>query len=45
MKQAVNKDDFMQKLSNFECNVFNQQEQIPHKLLNEKYFVKDLISS
>ena len=39
MKQAGNKQEFMQKLSNLESNVFNQQDQIPHKLLNEKYFV------
>lgn len=45
MKQAQNNTDFMTKLSNFECNLFNQQEQIPHKLLNEKYFVNNLFKN
>jgi hypothetical protein len=30
----------MQKIENFECALVNEQEQIPHKLLEEKYFVR-----
>lgn len=35
----------MQKLENFECGLVNEQEQIPHKLLSEKYFVSLFIES
>jgi len=38
MKQAVDKTDFMKKLNNFECNLVNEQEQLPHKLLSANFF-------
>lgn len=37
IKQADNKEEIIQKLNNFESDLFNQE--VPHKLLSEKYFV------
>ena len=42
VKQAVNKEVFIQKLQNFESALV--QEHIPHKLLGAKYFVKKILS-
>lgn len=35
----MDKSLLMSKLQNFECGLMNEIEQIPHKLLSEKYFV------
>jgi hypothetical protein len=37
--KTPNKTALMQKIQNFECDLVNEQEKIPHKLLEEKYFV------
>ena len=37
--KTSNKTDFINKILNFEYELVNEKEQIPHKLLNEKYFV------
>ena len=36
-EKAENKEEILHKLNNFESDLFNQQS--PHKLLSEKYFV------
>jgi hypothetical protein len=43
MKQASNKTEFMKKLANFECQLVNENEneQIPHKLLSERFYVSE----
>lgn len=38
MKQASNKTEFMKKLANFECHLVNENEQLPHKLLSERFY-------
>ncbi|CAF0828134.1 unnamed protein product [Brachionus calyciflorus] len=40
MKQTGDKGELMRKLSNFECGLVNEKDQLPHKLLKEKFFTE-----
>lgn len=39
IKQSPNKETIIQKINNFESDLYDQ-DQVPHKLLNERYFLQ-----